>query len=111
MKSETRVSRGVAVLLGKSRVSARQGWMGEKTGFFENPVRCMVALVMGLVLSFAGCQAGGGKILQGLPCSEIEGQINFSDRIGTLNRLADAFAGQCYEIGRASCRERVSPRV
>jgi len=53
---------------------------------------------MGLLMSLAGCQAGGGKILQGLPCSEIERQINFSDRIGTLNRLADAFAGQCYDL-------------
>ena len=85
-------------MLGEGRVSARQGRMGEKTGFFENPVRCMVALVMGLVMSLAGCQAGGGKILQGLPCSEIEMQINFSDRIGTLNRLADAFAGKCYDL-------------
>ena len=93
MKRDTSVRRGAAVLLGKRRVSARQGWMGEKTRFFENPVRCMVALVMGLLMSLAGCQAGGGKILQGLPCSEIEEQINFPDRIGTLNRLADAFAG------------------
>ena len=84
-------------MLGKSRVSACQGWMGEKTGFFENPVRCMVALVMGLLMSLAGCQAGNGKVLKGLPCSEIEGQINFSDRIGTLNRLADAVEGRCYD--------------
>ncbi len=98
MKCDTRVSRGAAVLLGKIRVLARQAWMGEKTGFFENPMRCMVALVMGLLMSLAGCQTGGGKILQGLSCSEIEGQINFSDRIGTLNRLADAFAGQCYDL-------------
>ena len=64
-------------MLGESRVSARQGWMGEKTGLFENPVRCMVALVMALLMSLAGCQAGGGKILQGLPCSELEGQSIF----------------------------------
>lgn len=93
-------------MLEKRRVSdfgelsraARQGWAGEKTGFFENSVRCMRALVMGLLMSLAGCQVGGGKILRGLPCSEIERQINFSDRIGTLNRLADAFAGQCYDL-------------
>ena len=30
-------------------------------------------------------------------CSEIEQQINLSDRIDTLNRLADAFAAQCYD--------------
>jgi hypothetical protein len=98
VKRDTSVSRGAAVLLGKRRVSACQSWEGEKTGFFENPVRCMVALVMGLLMSLAGCQAGSGKVLKGLPCSEIEGQINFSDRIGTLNRLADAFAGQCYDL-------------
>jgi len=30
------------------------------------------------------------------PCSAIEQQINFPDRIDTLNRLADAFAVRCY---------------
>ncbi len=30
-------------------------------------------------------------------CSEIEQQINLSDRIDTLNRLADAFAARCYD--------------
>lgn len=35
--------------------------------------------------------------MQGLPCSEIERQIDLSDRIETLNRLADAFAAQCYD--------------
>jgi hypothetical protein len=93
-------------LLEKRRVSdfgelsraARQGWAGEKTGFFENPARCIAVLAMGLLMSLAGCQTGSGKVLKGLPCSEIEGQINFSDRIGTLNRLADAFAGQCYDL-------------
>ena len=75
----------------------RQGWRGEKTGFFENPVRCMVVLAMGLLMSLAGCQAGGGKILPGTPCSVIEHHINLSDRIGTLNRLADAFEERCYD--------------
>ena len=77
VKRDTSVSRGAAVLLGKRRVSARQGWEGEKTGFFENPVRCMVALVMGLLMSLAGCQAGSGKVLQGPPCSEIEAADQF----------------------------------
>ena len=52
---------------------------------------------MGLLMSLAGCQAGGGKILPGTPCSAIEHHINFSDRIGTLNRLADAFEERCYD--------------
>ncbi len=37
MKRETRVSRGVAALLGTRRVSARRGWAGEKSGLFEHP--------------------------------------------------------------------------
>ncbi|MEO8340549.1 MAG: hypothetical protein ABI604_12670 [Nitrospirota bacterium] len=59
--------------------------------------RCVIIFVAGLLMSLVGCQAGGGKILSGQPCSEIERQINFSDRIGTLNRLADAFEERCYE--------------
>lgn len=35
--------------------------------------------------------------MQGQPCSVIEGGINLSDRIDTLNRLADAFAARCYD--------------
>jgi hypothetical protein len=35
--------------------------------------------------------------MNGVPCSAIEQQINFSDRIDTLNRLADAFAARCYD--------------
>ncbi|TKB95655.1 MAG: hypothetical protein E8D41_00420 [Nitrospira sp.] len=98
MKRDTSVSRGAAVLLGKILVLVRQAWTGEKTEFFESPARCIAVLAMGLLMSLSGCQTGGGKILKGLSCSEIEGQINFSDRIGTLNRLADAFAGQCYDL-------------
>ncbi|MEP6891086.1 MAG: hypothetical protein ABI955_10385, partial [Nitrospirota bacterium] len=64
---------------------------------FENPVRCIAVLAMGLLMSLAGCQAGGGKILPGTPCLAIEHHINFSDRIGTLNRLADAFEERCYD--------------
>ena len=97
MKRDTSMSRGAAVLLAKRRVSARQGWAGEKTGFFENPVRCIAVLAIGLLMSLAGCQAGGGKILPGTPCSAIEHHINFSDRIGPLNRLADAFEERCYD--------------
>jgi len=59
--------------------------------------RGVIALVIGLLIGLVGCQAGAGRTLQGLPCSEIERQINFSDRIDTLNRLADAFAAQCYD--------------
>jgi hypothetical protein len=29
-----------AALLGTRRVSARQGWVGEKAGLFEHPARC-----------------------------------------------------------------------
>ena len=37
VKRETRVGRGAAALLGIRRVSARQGWAGEKSGLFEHP--------------------------------------------------------------------------
>lgn len=59
--------------------------------------RCVISLVLGLLIGLVGCQAGGGRTLQGLPCSEIEQRIDLSDRIDTLNRLADAFAGRCYD--------------
>jgi hypothetical protein len=86
-----------AALLGKRRVSARQGLAGEKSGLFEHPARCVIALVIGLLIGLVGCQAGGGRALRGITCSEIERQINLSDRIDTLNRLADAFAVRCYD--------------
>lgn len=63
----------------------------------RNDSRCVIALVMGLVIGLVGCQARGGRTLQGPLCSEIEQQINLSDRIDTLNRLADAFAERCYD--------------
>ncbi|MGH7147829.1 MAG: hypothetical protein ACREIJ_08025 [Nitrospiraceae bacterium] len=59
--------------------------------------RCVIALAIGLLIGLVGCQTRGGRAMQGLPCSEIEQQINLSDRIDTLNRLADAFAGRCYD--------------
>jgi hypothetical protein len=59
--------------------------------------RGVIALVIGLLIALVGCQTRGGRTLQGLPCSEIERQINLSDRIDTLNRLADAFAERCYD--------------
>jgi len=40
---ETRVSCGAAGLLGTRRVSARQGWAGEKSGLFEHPARFLEA--------------------------------------------------------------------
>jgi len=40
VKRETRVSREAVALLGTRRVSARQGWAGEKYGLFEHPARC-----------------------------------------------------------------------
>jgi hypothetical protein len=36
VKRETRVSCGAAALPGTRRVSARQGWAGEKSGLFEH---------------------------------------------------------------------------
>ena len=63
----------------------------------RNDSRCVIALVLGLLIGLVSCQTRGGRTLQGLPCSEIERQINFSDRIDTLNRLADAFAERCYD--------------
>jgi hypothetical protein len=36
-------------------------------------------------------------MLDGRSCSAIEQNINLSDRIGTLNRLADAFEERCYQ--------------
>ena len=59
--------------------------------------RCMIALALGLLMGLVGCQARGERTLHGLPCSEIEQGINLSDRIDTLNRLADAFAARCYD--------------
>ena len=60
--------------------------------------RCVIALVIGgLLISLVGCQTRGERALEKLPCSEIEQQINLSDRIDTLNRLADAFADRCYD--------------
>ena len=59
--------------------------------------RCTIALAIGLLIGLVGCQTRGERTLQGLPCSEIEQQINLSDRIDTLNRLADAFAVRCYD--------------
>ena len=59
--------------------------------------RLVIPLVIGLLIGLVGCQTGGGRTLQGLPCSEIEQQIDLSDRIDTLNRLADAFERRCYE--------------
>ena len=59
--------------------------------------RWVIALVIGLMIGLVGCQTGGGRTLQGPPCSKFERQINLSDRIDTLNRLADAFAAQCYD--------------
>ena len=55
------------------------------------------AVVVGLLIGLVGCQTGGERTLYGAPCSEIERQIDLSDRIDTLNRLADAFAAQCYD--------------
>ncbi len=59
--------------------------------------RWVIALVMGLLVGFAGCQAGGGRILKGTSCLTIEQQIDLSDRIGTLNRLSAAFEERCYD--------------
>ncbi len=53
--------------------------------------RCVITLVIGLLIGLAGCQTGGGRTLDGTSCSTIEQHINLSDRIGTLNLLADAF--------------------
>ncbi len=53
--------------------------------------------VVSLLLGLTGCRTGGSHSSQGQSCAEIEGQIHLSDRIGTLNRLADAFAERCYD--------------
>lgn len=62
-----------------------------------NQSRWGVAVVIGLLIGLVGCQAGGGRTLYGTSCSAIEQQINLSERIDTLNRLADAFERRCYE--------------
>ena len=62
-----------------------------------NPSRWGTALVIGLLIGLVGCQTSVERTMQRLPCSEIERQVDLSDRIGTLNRLADAFAEQCYD--------------
>jgi len=59
--------------------------------------RLVIPLVIGLLIGLVGCQTGGGQALYGGACSEIERQIDLSDRIDTLNRLADAFERRCYE--------------
>ena len=63
----------------------------------RNDSRCVIVLVMGLLIGLVSCQTRSGLSLQGPLCSEIEQQINLSDRINTLNRLADAFAERCYD--------------
>ncbi|MEO6306988.1 MAG: hypothetical protein ABIO96_07350 [Nitrospiraceae bacterium] len=62
-----------------------------------NQSRWGVAVVIGLLIGLVGCQAGGGRTLYGTSCSAIEQQINLSERIDTLNRLADAYERRCYE--------------
>ena len=59
--------------------------------------RSVTALAIGLLIGLIGCQTKGERTFQRLPCLEIERQIDLSDRINTLNRLADAFAGGCYD--------------
>jgi hypothetical protein len=59
--------------------------------------RCLITLVLGLLVGLVGCQTGSGRTVEGAPCSVIEQHINLSDRIGTLNRLADAFEARCYD--------------
>jgi len=59
--------------------------------------RCVITLVLGLLIGLVGCQARGGRTMHGISCSEIEQGINLSDRIDTLNRLADAFGARCYD--------------
>ena len=44
VKRETRVNREAAALLGARRVSARQGWAGEKSSLFEHPAWCTPAI-------------------------------------------------------------------
>lgn len=59
---------------------------------------CWVLLVVGsLLFGLTGCRTGGPHPSRGQSCGEIEGQIHLSDRIGTLNRLADAFVERCYD--------------
>ncbi len=60
-------------------------------------IRSIAAVALGLLIGLVGCQTSGGRTMQGLSCSEIERGIDLSDRIDTLNRLADAFAGRCYD--------------
>ena len=62
----------------------------------QHDSRCVIAIVIGLLISLVGCQTGSGRTLFGASCSEIERQIDLSDRIDTLNRLADAFEKRCY---------------
>jgi hypothetical protein len=59
--------------------------------------RWLITVVIGLLIGLVGCQTGGGRTIHGAPCSVIEQHINLSDRIGTLNRLADAFDVRCYD--------------
>lgn len=63
----------------------------------RNDSRCVIVLVMGLLIGLVSCQTRGGRTIQRPLCSEIEQQINLSDRINTLNWLADAFAERCYD--------------
>ena len=55
VKRETRGSLGAAALLGKRRVSARQGWAGEKPGLFEHPARCSPVVLDERDIEFSPC--------------------------------------------------------
>ncbi len=59
--------------------------------------RWLITGVLGLLIGLVGCQTEGGRTLHGASCSVIEQHTNLSDRIETLNRLADAFDARCYD--------------
>lgn len=63
----------------------------------RNVSLAMVIFGMGLLIGLVGCQTGRQPAVQGPSCSELERQINLSDRVDTLNKLADAFAVRCYD--------------
>jgi hypothetical protein len=49
------VSSLAAALLGKMRVSARQGWAGEKSGLLEHPARSSAVVINVRTIEFLPC--------------------------------------------------------
>lgn len=54
--------------------------------------------VIGLGLALFGCQSGDLRTQGSRSCAKMEKEIDFSERLDTLNRLSEAFAARCDEL-------------